>query len=67
MTNLVKDWILGASMKAVAHPFPRYILGFALITGCLFSILPLMSFFTGIQVGLVMGSYNYIATSRITK
>ena len=65
MHHLILMWLKGASIQALNHPFPRYVLGFALITGCLFTLLPLMDFYTGCQVGLIMGSYNYLAEKRI--
>jgi len=65
MQHIILEWLKGASIKVINHPFPRYIIGFALITGCLFTLLPFMNFVTGFQVCLVMGSYNYLAEKRI--
>jgi len=62
MNALHLIWLKGAAISFVKHPAPRYIATFALITGCLFNLLPVMNFATGLQVGLIMGSYNYLAT-----
>ena len=65
MKHIFLEWLKRASIKVINHPFPRYIIGFALITGCLFTLLPFMDYVTGFQVGLIMGSYNYLAEKRI--
>ena len=65
MHHLILIWLKGIAIQIINHPFPRYIIGFALITGCLFTLLPFMNFVTGFQVGLIMGSYNYLAEKRI--
>ena len=62
MYILLISWLKSAALAFYKHPAPRYVVTFALITGCLFTLLPLMNFPTGFQVGLIMGAYNYIAT-----
>lgn len=67
MKDLALSWIKMAALAVINHPVPRYILGFALITGCLFTLLPLMNFSTGFQVGLIMGAYQSLATRGLNK
>ena len=62
MKDLALTWLKMAAIEFINHPVPRYIIGFALITGCLFTVIPLMNFSTGFQVGLIMGAYQCLAT-----
>lgn len=65
--EIIKLWLVGAAKTVLTHPATKYIFTFALITGVLFTMLPLMNFSTGFQVGLIMGSYNYVATKGLSK
>lgn len=67
----VLSWLKAATKElttmTVNHPAPRYIATYGVITGLLCTLLPLMDFLTGLQIGLIMGSYNYLAMSSLNK
>ena len=65
MNELSLMWLKGAAMSIVKHPALKYISTFGLITGVLFTLLPLVDFVTGLQVGIIMGSYNYLAINGL--
>lgn len=49
------------AIKALQNKAVTHIGGYALLTGFVFSVIvPFASFLLGLQVGLVLGAYNYL-------
>jgi hypothetical protein len=49
------------AIKALQNKAVKHIGGYALLTGFVFSVIvPFASFLLGLQVGLVLGAYNYL-------
>ena len=65
MRILILEWLRQATLAFIKNDTVQYIAGFAFITGCLFTLIPLMNFSTGFQVGLVLGAYNWLTKSKI--
>lgn len=65
MVFIIREWLTQATLQLIKNSTVQYIVGFALITGCLFTLIPLMSFLTGFKVGLVLGAYNWMTKTKL--